>query len=156
VAPGKYVLDIESYGAVREKHSTVVDVIADMEFDVDAATPAPSIHGVVQRDGGLNLTPQASVLLWNPRRNEALEAAIDNKGHFEFNPDLLAPGDYSVFVASGLNSTIGSLTATGAQVEGQTIRIAASKPIELKIDLSTSLSTINGIARKHDEPFAEE
>jgi hypothetical protein len=154
VAPGKYVLDIESYGAVREKHSTVVNVTADMEFDVDAATPAPSIRGVVQRDGGLNLTPQASVLLWNPRRNEALEAAIDNKGQFEFSPDLLAPGDYSVFVASGLNSTIGRLAATGAQVEGQTIRIAASKQIELKIDLSTSLSTINGIARKHDEPFA--
>jgi hypothetical protein len=41
------VLNIESYGAVSEKHSTVVNVIADMEFDVDAASPAPSIRGVV-------------------------------------------------------------------------------------------------------------
>jgi hypothetical protein len=47
LAPGKYVLNIESYGAVSEKHSTVVNVIADMEFDVDAASPAPSIRGVV-------------------------------------------------------------------------------------------------------------
>jgi protocatechuate 3,4-dioxygenase beta subunit len=154
VAPGKYVLDVQSYGAVREKHSTVLNVTADMEFDVEAASPAPSIRGVVQRDGGLNLTPQAFVLLWNPRRNEALEAAIDDKGQFEFTPDVLAPGSYSVFVASGLNSTIGTLSATGAQVEGQTIRVTASKPIELKIELSTSLSTINGIARRNNEPFA--
>jgi hypothetical protein len=154
VAPGKYVLDIESYGAVREKHSTVVNVTADMEFDADAAPPAPSIRGVVQKAGGLNLTPQALALLWNRRRNEVLEAPIDDKGKFEFTPDLLSPGDYSVFVASGMNSTIASLSATGAQVEGQTIRVSASKPIELKIELSTSLSTINGIARRNNEPFA--
>jgi hypothetical protein len=153
LAPGKYVLNIESYGAVREKHSTVVNVTADMEFEVDAALPAPSIRGVVQKDGGLNLTPQAFVLLWNPRRNESLEAAIDDKGGFEFTPDLLPPGDYSVFVASGLNSTIGGLSATGAQVEGQTIRVTASNPIQLSIELSKSLSTINGIARRNDEPF---
>jgi carboxypeptidase family protein len=154
LAPGKYVLNIESYAAVREKHSAVVNVTADMEFDVDAASPAPSIRGVVQKDGGLNLTPQAFVLLWNPRRNEALEAPIDNKGQFEFTPDLLAPGDYSVFVASGQNSTIGILSAAGARVEGQTIRVAASNPIQLRIQLSTSLSTVNGIARRNDEPFA--
>ena len=154
LAPGKYVINIESDGAVKEKHSTVVNVTADMEFDVDAVSPAPSIRGVVQEDGGLNLTPQAFVLLWNLRRNEALEAAIDNKGQFEFTPDLLAPGDYSVFVASGLNSTIGNLSATGAQVEGQTIRVSTSKPIELKIELSTRLSTINGIARRKIEPVA--
>ena len=154
LAPGKYVLNIESYGAVSEKHSTVVNVTADMEFDVDAASPAPSIRGLVQKDGGLNLTPQAFVLLWNLRRNEALEAPIDNKGQFEFTPDLLAPGDYSVFVASGLNSTIGSLSATGAQVEGQTIRVTSSDPIQLRIELSKRLSTINGIARRNHEPFA--
>jgi hypothetical protein len=154
LAPGKYVLNVESYGAVKERHSTVVNVTGDTEFDVDAASPAPSIHGVVQEEGGLNLTPQAFVLLWNTRRNEALEAAIDNKGQFEFTPDFLAPGDYSVFVASGLNSSIGKLSATGAQVEGQTIRVSTSKPIELKIELSTRLSAINGIARRNNEPFA--
>jgi hypothetical protein len=154
LAPGKYVLNVESYGAVKERHSTVVKLTGDMEFDVDAASSAPSIRGVIQREGGLNLTPQAFVLLWNTRRNEALEAAIDDKGQFEFTPDLLALGEYSVYVASGLNSTIGKLSATGAQVEGQTIRVSTSKPIELKIELSTRLSTINGIARRNNEPFA--
>jgi hypothetical protein len=154
VAPGKYVLDVESYGAVREKHATVVNMFTDMEFDVDAASPAPSIRGVVQKSGGLNLSSQASVLLWNPRRNEVLQAPIDDKGQFEFTADLLARGDYSVFVASGLNSTIGGLAATGTQVEGQTIRVTASKPIELRIELSTNLSTINGIVRRNNEPFA--
>jgi hypothetical protein len=154
VAPGKYVLNIESYGAVSEKRSTVLNVTADMDFDADAAPPAPSISGIVQKDGGLNLAPQAFVLLWNPRRNEALQAPIDDKGQFEFAPDLLTPGDYSVFVASGMNSTIGTLAATGAQVEGQTIRVSTSKPIELRIELSAGLSTINGIARRNNEPFA--
>jgi hypothetical protein len=154
LAPGKYVLNIDSYGAVRENRSAVVNLTGDMEFDVDAASPAPSIRGVIQEDGSLNLTPQAFVLLWNLRRNEALEAAIDNKGQFEFTPDYLAPGDYSVFVASGLNSTIGSLSATGAQVEGQTIRVTTTHPIQLRIELSKSLSTINGIARRNNEPLA--
>jgi hypothetical protein len=71
-----------------------------------------------------------------------------------FAPGILVPGDYSVFVTSGLNSTIGSLSATGAQVEGQTIRVAASNSIQLRIELSKSLSTINGVARRNDKPSA--
>jgi hypothetical protein len=153
VAAGKYMLKVDSYGSVRETHSKIVNLTGDMEFDPDAASAAPPIRGVVQMNGGLNLPPQAFVLLWNTRTNDAVQAQIDDKGQFEFAPDLFEAGRYSVFVVNGLNSIIGSLSAVGAQVEGQTIRVSGSGPIQLKIELSKSLSTINGRARRNDAPF---
>jgi len=156
VPPGKYVLDVASYSVApftRLTRSTVIEVTSDMDFDADAISIIPTIRGVVRREGGLNLQPQAFVRLWNSRTHDLLDAMINPDGQFSFDPDSLVPGNYSVFVVSGLNSIIGSLSATGAQVTGQSIQITGAKPIQLDIALCPNLSTINGTARRNGQPF---
>jgi hypothetical protein len=155
IAPGRYQLDIHTYGTMREEHSTIVNLTGDADFSADAALAAPTLSGTIQMEkGDLNLDPQALVLLWNTHSNETLTTQIQDKGQFEFGPSLLPPGNYSVFVVNGMNSIISNLSATGAQVDGQTIHVTASSPIQMKVVLSSNLSTINGTARRDGAPFA--
>jgi Carboxypeptidase regulatory-like domain len=154
VPPGKYVLDIQSYDATRATISTFINLVGDMDLDVDRSPSMPPIRGTVRLDGGVNLQPQAFVRLWNSHTDETLDAQIGQTGEFTFDADFVTPGSYSVFVVNGLNSTICSLSATGAQVAGQTIRIAGSKQVQLGITLCQNLSTINGTARSKGQPAA--
>jgi hypothetical protein len=155
IAPGKYELDIHTNGPLREDRSTVVNLTEDTEFNPDSAPATPILGGTVQMDSGvLNLATQAFVLLWNTHSNETLESEIGDNGQFDFGHTLLSPGNYSIFAINGMNSIIRSLSATGVHVEGQTIHVTNSNPIQLKIVLSTTLSTINGTARRDGAPFA--
>jgi hypothetical protein len=152
VPPGKYVLDVQSYGPAPSTRSTVIDLSGDMEIDANSAEPA-TIRGVIRMDGGLSLLPQAFVRLWNGHTREVLDAQIADKGKFSFDSAFLVPGNYSVFVINGENSIISRLSATGAKVVGQSIQISGSTPISLSIGLSRTLSRINGTARRNGQPF---
>jgi len=155
VPPGKYELKVDSYGPTPSTRMTLVDLTTDLDFDADAASAPPLISGVIRMDGNLNLRPQAFVRLWNIRAREMLDTQIGQNGEFHFEPDFLRPGSYSVFVVNGENSIVASLSAEGAQVVGQNIQITSSKPkpIQLSIVLSSTLSAINGIARRDGQPF---
>ena len=153
VAPGRYVLDIESYDANRETRSRVLDLTADVDVDPDRTSTIGPITGMVRVDGDPNATPSAVLRLWNSRTNEMLDAGIGEKGKLVFNSELVTPGRYSVFAMTGENSTIASLSATGARVEGQTIEILGGKPVELEIVLARGLSKIDGVAQRDGKPF---
>ena len=153
IPPGKYVLDIQSYGAVASMRSTAVNVAADLDLDANAPSVPSPIRGTIRMDGGLSLKPQAFVRLWNSQTNEMLDAQIAENGEFSFDPDFLLPGNYSVFAVSGQYSIISSLAATGAKVVGQSIQITDSTPIHLNIELSRTLSKINGTALRNGKPF---
>ena len=151
---GRYVLDIESPDGTPTKRAMAVNLAGDDVLDPDQASVVPAIRGVVKMDGSLDVEKQAFVRLWNIRTNETLDSAIDQKGEIGFDADYLTPGTYSVSaVVNGFNSTIARLSATGAQVMGQSIQISGGKPVQLEILLSRTLSKINGMARKQGKPF---
>ena len=154
VAPGKYVLEIESYDATHRKRSTVVNLTADTELDPASTSPVVPIHGVVHTEGGLNLGQQALVVLLNSRTNEVLDSQVGEKGQINFDSDSLTPGRYSVFAINGENSIVSSIKATGAQVAGQTVEITGGKPVELEISMSNTLAKINGTAHRDGKPVA--
>lgn len=152
VTPGRYVLDIaSSRGGNR---STLLNLTEDADVDPENTSAVTPILGVVQLQGGLNLKEQASVRLWNSHTGEVLDSGISDKGEINFDTTSLTPGTYSVYATNGLNSIVGSLKATGAQVAGQTIQITGGKPVRLEIEMSTTLSKINGTARRDGKPVA--
>jgi len=153
VSPGRYVLDIQSYEANRETRSRMLDLVADTEVDPDRSAAVPSIAGTVRVEGNPNARAQANVRLWNSRTNEVVESQVGPNGTMIFNSNWITPGRYSVFAQSGQYSTIASLSATGARVEGQTIEIAAGRPVQLDIVMAQNLSKIEGIAQKDGKPF---
>lgn len=154
VAPGRYVLDIQSYNANRETHSRLLDVVGDTEVDPDRGGAAPSIAGIVRKEGDPKVPAQANVRLWNSQTGEVAQAQVAPNGTMIFNSDWITPGRYSVFAQSGQYSTIASLRAAGARVEGQTIEIAAGRPVQLDIVMAQGLSKIEGTAQKDGKPFA--
>jgi len=105
-------------------------------------------------EGGGILTQPVAVKLWNSRTDDVLEGRLDEKGEFSFATDFLTPGTYSVYAMNGFNSIVSSLKATGAQVAGQTVQITGGKPVELEIEMSDTVSKINGMARKDGKPIA--
>jgi hypothetical protein len=152
-APGKYVLEIDSYDASRAKRSTVVNLTADTELDPDTTSAVTPIHGVVHMQGGFNLSHPALVRLWNSHTDEVLDSQIE-AGRINFDSDFLTPGTYSVYAMNGENSIMSSLKATGAQVAGQTVQITGGKPVELEIEMSNTLAKINGTAKRDGKPVA--
>jgi hypothetical protein len=153
VAPGRYVLDIQSYDASQETRSRVLDLMADTEVDPDRGATVPSIAGTVRMEGDPNVQTRAIVRLWNSRTNEGVEAQVGQKGKMVFDSDWITPGRYSVFAQSGQYSTIAILNAIGARVEGQTIEIAAGRRVQLDIVMAQNLSKIEGVAQKEGKPF---
>jgi hypothetical protein len=154
IPPGKYVLAMRSYGPVTSTQSMVVNIATDMDLDADApAAPSP-IRGTIRMEGGLTLRPQAFVRLWNSHTDEILDTQVAQNGEFSFEPNFVAPGNYSVFVMNGQYSIIGKRSATGAKIMGQSIQISGSTPIQLNIELPRTLSKINGTALRNGKPFA--
>jgi hypothetical protein len=150
--PGKYVLDVQSYGPAPSMRSTVIDLTGDMEIDADRAEPT-TIRGLIQMDGGLSLLPRAFIRMWNWHTGEMLDTQIAMNGEFSFDSGFVVPGTYSVFVMNGQNSIISTLSATGAKVVGQSIQVSGSIPISLNVGLSRTLSRVNGTARRNGQPF---
>jgi prealbumin domain-containing protein len=154
VPPGKYVLGMRSYGPVASTQSMVVNIATDTDLDADAAAAPSPIRGTIRMEGGLTLRPQAFVRLWNSHTDEILDTQVAENGEFSFEPNFVAPGNYSVFVMNGQYSIIGKLSATGAKIIGQSIQISGSTPIQLNIELPRTLSKINGTALRNGKPFA--
>jgi hypothetical protein len=151
IAPGKYVLTIQSYTPPSSR-STTIEITGNTEIDASVAEVAP-IRGTVTLNGQ-SLLPHAFVRLWNWHTGEILDAEIEPNGKFEFNFASLLPGTYSVFAMNGLYSTIGSLSATGAKIAGQSIQVGGATPVSLTIEMPRHLSTIDGVVTRNGQPFA--
>jgi hypothetical protein len=162
VAPGRYLLDLESVDPSSRDTRTIVrsstvmrlNLTEDAEVDAESASEVTPVRGVIRTRGGLHPKQPAYVRLWNSRSDDVLESNINEKGEINFDTTFLTPGRYSVYAMNGPNSIIGSLKATGAQVVGQTIQITGNKPVQLEIEMSTSLSKISGVVRRDGQPVA--
>jgi len=152
IPPGKYLLDVQSYARTVNTRCRMVDLMGDTQVDADSTTLLPSIRGVIQRDGGLNLR-SGFLRLWNLRTQQVVDTQYSENGEFSVNSEFLTPGTYAVFVRNGENSIISSMVATGAKVMGQSIQISGSTTVELSIRLSRSLSTIDGTALRDGKPI---
>ena len=102
----------------------VVNIATDMDLDADAAAAPSPIRGTIRMKGGLTLRPQAFVRLWTSHTDEILDTQVAENGEFSFEPNFVAPGNYSVFVMNGQYSIIGKLSATSARIIGQSIQIS--------------------------------
>jgi hypothetical protein len=153
IASGTYILELDSRSASAALHGRVVELGEDAIIDANSSAVLPAVRGKIQIEGELNLDPQAFVRLWNSRTGGAVDTALAANGEFSFNQDFVIPGTYSVFLINGESLMVGTISATGAKVIGQSIQVNGSTPVYLSIRLSHTLSTITGIARRKGKPF---
>jgi hypothetical protein len=152
VAPGRYALDIPPQGG-KATRSMPLELSDDAEVDPENASAVMPIHGVVRQQGGLKVTQQAFVRLWNSRAGELLDSTISDKGEVNFDTDFLNPGTYAVYAMNGPNSIVSNLKANGAQVAGQSVKITGGKPVELEIEMASTVSKIAGTVRRDGKPI---
>jgi len=153
IPPGTYILEFDSPSPTVPLHGRVIELTADQETDAKIGVAIPAITGKVQMEGGLTLAGQAFVRLWNSQRAEAFDAVLGTNGKFAFDEDLILPGTYSVFLINGESLMVGTITATGAKVTGQSIYVNGKTPVSLSIQLSHALSQMTGTAQRSGKPL---
>jgi hypothetical protein len=153
IPSGTYILELDSPSPAVPLHGRVIELTADSDIDAKSSAAIPALRGKIQMEGGLILDPQAFVRLWNSRRGEAFDTVVGANGEFTFDEDLILPGTYSIFLVNGESPLVGSISATGAKVIGQSIDITGKTPVSLNIQLSRALSKLTGIAQRNGKPF---
>lgn len=153
IPAGKYILELESPSATDGMRGRVIELTADVDIDANSTATLPVVSGVVQMEGGLSLDRQAFVRLWNTRTGETMDTELAANGEFSLNGDLVVPGTYFIFLVNGESSMVGTISASGAKVTGQSIQISDSTHVHLDICVSRTLSTISGTAQRNGKPL---
>ena len=149
VAPGHYVVaDAASAGKAWRKS---IDVGGDAEIDSSGGSAALSIGGLVQLDG--KPVPDAVVRLRNHESAETFNTQTSATGDFAFEQPNLTPGTYEVSVAYVPDAAAGSISATGAKVQGRTLQIAAAGEVHLTITMTKALGRVEGVAQRDGKPM---
>jgi hypothetical protein len=151
VPPGNYSLDVIHYGAHAATYTLPVNLRGDMDADASAAQP-PVLHGSIDKKSA-GSAPRNFVRLWKLHSSDFVDAPLQND-EFSFPYGSLPPGDYAFYVMGGINSTVARLTATGAEVNGQSLRLTGSGPVELKVELCRATASVTGVVRRDGHPVA--
>ena len=154
LAPGRYVMQVDSYG--RSRASTRQEVTLSDNTELAAAgEPADiTISGLVTVRGDTDPPKGAFVRLLNRHTGEGIGARVNEKGEFETSSPL-SPGKYQVYVFNAGQAVVGSVVAQGgAQATGRTLEITGKAPVHLAIELSRGLGRVDGTALRDNKAFA--
>ena len=152
IAPGDYAFNLFH----RDGNSTTlrtqdVSLQQSGELDASAAPTLERIHGQLKLDGARNL-PNSFIQFRDASSGRPISAAIDEHGEFTFQPEQ--PGRYGVALANAPGYAIRSIAATGATVNGRTIEFTGAQPVELTIEASQGVGTVNGTVMNGDKPLS--
>jgi hypothetical protein len=146
--PGQYKLTLQTYGDHPQSWSQSVALYGDTEISPSAAVSPVAISGLVMSSGRA-VTSRPMVVLFGPR-GRAL-ARVSPEGKFQVT-EYLPAGTYEVAVYNASNSMVSGLTASGARTVGRSFEMSGANPVTLVIELSPSVSQVEGVALREGKP----
>ena len=151
LAPGHYLLAIESLGNGGQDRAKSIDVAGDAELDASEASAGVRIQGVVQFEG--KPVAEAVVRLRNHESGESFRTQTSQAGEFAFEQASLGPGTYQVSVADVPDSALGSISGSDGRVQGRSVEIAAAGTVQLTIKMTKNLGRVDGVAQRDGKPL---
>jgi len=152
VAPGDYELNlIRPGGREGSPRNQEVSLQGDTEIDASSAASLESIHGVLKFDG-TNVPANAFIQLRDTSSGRMLGARVDDQGEFKVQPPH--GGRYVVALANAPGYAIRTISATGGRVSGRTVEFTGNQPVEMAIDASQGIGTVNGTVMNGDKPVS--
>ncbi len=153
IAPGHYMLRQFAGPDGGEPRTANVDLSTDQTVDFSASSVSGvNVSGKVVMASGDKLPERTSVVLvpLNGSGGPSASARADADGGFDFH--TVAPGAYEFQVhASGATLAVAQMAATGADVQGSHVNVAA-QPVLLAATLATGITTVNGYAKLNGKP----
>lgn len=151
IAPGDYTLNLVQFdGQTTNMRAQEVSLQQSGELDAAGASALEHIHGTVKFDGS---HPPANAFLQfrSLTSGTRMGTRIDDGGEFTVQPEQA--GRYEVALGNAPGYAIRSVSAAGGRMSGRTIEFTGS-PLELTIDASQGVGTINGTVMRGDKPVS--
>lgn len=152
IAAGDYELELMHRGG-RNSSAQQQDIRlqSDGEIDTSSVESIEQIHGVLKFDGK-NTPENAFVQLRDLESGRMLGSRVDDHGEINLQPPHA--GRYVISLANAPGYAIRTISATGARVSGRTIEFSGNQPVEMTIDTSQGVGTINGTVMNGDKPVS--
>ncbi|HEY3936146.1 MAG TPA: carboxypeptidase regulatory-like domain-containing protein [Bryobacteraceae bacterium] len=157
LAPGRYVLDIQSFnaangGRAQQLGSKLVDL--DKDTTLDPSEPQKiSISGKLTVEGSGASGEPVTLNLRNEGGGQFAQTTVAADGSFTFETDNLRLGQYSVGMSNAAGLYLKSIAATGAKYSNGELDVTGGD-VQLTITASTAVKELSGLAVKDDKPFA--
>lgn len=153
LAPGRYAMHVHAFtGNAWTDRSQLLDVTSDAEIDASHLSPSSvSLQGTIVNDNG-SPAPQAFIRFANPETGDHFNAQASDKGEFDVQHDLPAPGSYLVQVFNVPGAMLRDLAGAGARIEGQSLQLQGNTSVRLKVTISTGVSRVDGMVSCEDKP----
>lgn len=153
IAPGTYdfgSMPRNGYrsGGPMQMHNHEVNLVNDGEIDPSALGGLEEIHGKIKFDGG-DVPPNPVIQLRESSTGHLLGSRIDDDGEFHLQPQH--PGRYVIALGNAPGYAIRTITANGARVSGRTIDFTSTQSVELTLNASEGVGTVNGIVTNADQ-----
>lgn len=156
VPPGQVTLSLENARISGSSEQMLATNVSDGDtIDVGSAPATATVTGRVILPAALGPSEQARVLLASEEQRQTFSAPIGKDGQFAFAP--LRLGTYRVHLwLSGTQhgQYLRDVSATGAQVSGHVITIAAADKVGLTLTVGVGVGVVNGVAQLAGKPAA--
>ena len=159
IAPGHYDINLQISSPDKDNKNTTpssrhqtATLLRDGEIDATKGSESALVSGIVEFEGFANPPVGASIQLHNRESVQGHGNRILSDGKFE--PVVLPPGRYEVFVPNAGGFFVKSIAADGAKVYGHTIEIKDPGSIQLAVVVSKGVGVIEGVVLHNDKPTA--
>jgi 5-hydroxyisourate hydrolase-like protein (transthyretin family) len=144
LAPGHYKVILPN------NYEADVDASGDLDLDAAHMEPLSDVSGKVAMADGTPLPGRMSVSLQAIGGDSPSDARTDADGSFTIHE--VSPGSYQLSVsAEGKQLHVARMTASGATVEGHTLKVG-SQPVTLAVTLVEGSATLSGFAKNNGKP----
>ena len=144
VAPGHY--SVELHGGGDMSRSASLDASSDARIDLSQASGMADVSGKLAMTGGGAFPDRLSISLRSPDGRYGGGGRVEPDGTFALHG--VSPGSYEVWVtAADTSLAVTRLTATGAAIDGNTIKVTG-QPVAISATLVEGSATVTGFARR--------
>lgn len=150
LAPGSYSVQFQSRGTPGSAGVQELDLRDNAEIDPSQSSMSEPIDGHVMFEAG-SPPSQSLVRLQDLTSGRGRLFPVSEKGEFKITD--IGPGRYSVNLLNSPGFVVRAISATGARVQGQTLEIVGSQPVQLSVIASHGTATIDGRALKNGKPL---
>jgi Carboxypeptidase regulatory-like domain len=152
VAPGQYLLSVQTYGEEHAQPSAPVEEIqvsANANITISDQSALTPVTGKVILDEGEKLPSPVFLRMVNFVGGRSAGTRVSANGDFQLN---VAPGKYEVAVLNVPKAIVSSLSAAGGKVIGGSVEVDAGRPLQLAVNLTRAVGSIEGIAMRDGKP----
>lgn len=152
LAPGNYTVRASQYNG-KDNTNRLQDVSLQQsgEFDASAGSSLEGIHGTIKFEGARAVN-NAILQLRDLGSGSQFNAQPDEHGEFQLQPDHA--GRYVISLGNDQGYAIRTIAATGARVTGRTIEFTGAQPVELTMQASEGVATVDGTVMNGDQPVS--